>query len=273
MSPPMLAQTYLPPLHVAIQSWLDEGLLDAVEVCPDRYLETEPSAAYLGAILDELGVPYSFHLTEMSLASPDFPARYELERTARALAAFAPVLISEHLSASAVGSFRYDGNLPPVHDEPTLALTLDHLQRIRAAFGDRPLLVENIPCQFEHAASTMSPEAFTLAVVARSGCGLLLDLHNLYVHELERGLDAAAFVAEIPPAAVRELHLAGGHRFAGEGEYLDGHDAAIPARVLELLELALTRFEPALLVVEREANFDDHEGMRRDLEAVRERLR
>nr|WP_255216440.1 DUF692 family multinuclear iron-containing protein [Pseudenhygromyxa sp. WMMC2535] len=247
-------------------------MLDAVEICPDHYLRNPTNAAYLRAVLDTLGVPYSFHFTEMSLASPDFLARYDLEAAAAAMRDFEPALVSEHLSASCVGSFRYDGNLPPVHDAPSLARTVAHIDRVSAALGGRELLVENIPCQFEHAASTMTPEAFTLAAVANSGCGLLLDLHNLHVHERNRGLDAAAFLAEIPPACVRELHLAGGQRFVPSGEYIDGHDASLPGRVLELLELALARFDPAFVVIEREANFDDHEGMRRDLEAVRERI-
>jgi len=274
MTRPLLAQTVVTPLRPLIEDAVRGGLLDAIEIVPDEFLPAPESSDLLARLIDKIGAPYSFHLTQMSLGSADFAARYPLAERARALSRFAPMLISDHLSASSVASFRFEGNLPCIHDERAIAYVSANIRRVREAFVgacEAPFLVENIPCEFEFSASTMSPETFTTRVVEAADCGLLLDLHNLYVHERNRELDAAAFLATLDPGRVHELHLAGGETL-GWGEYVDGHCASIPARVFELLELALDRFAPTLVVLEREHAFDDHAGIIADLERVRELL-
>ncbi|NVB40171.1 DUF692 family protein [Pseudenhygromyxa sp. WMMC2535] len=271
MSRPRLAQTVVTPLRPLIEDAVRGGLLDAVEVVPDEFLGQPAATELLARMLDKIDAPYSFHFTQMSLGSPDFPDRYPLERRAAAIARFEPLMISDHLSAASVGSFAFEGNLPCVHDERGLACVVDNVRAAARAFAagcECPFIVENIPCEFEFAASTMSPEDFTLAVLEGADCGLLLDLHNLYVHERNRGLDAEAFIDTLDPRRVRELHLAGGETLAW-GEYVDGHCASIPARVIELLELTLARCSPTLIVLEREHDFDDHAGIIADLERVR----
>ncbi len=77
------------------------------------------------------------------------------------------------------------------------------------------------------------------AIMARSGCYQLLDLHNIYCNSLNHGLDPFAVIDRVPLARVVEIHVAGGS--SRDGFWMDGHNARVPERVWELLEYVLPR--------------------------------
>jgi hypothetical protein len=103
---------------------------------------------------------------------------------------------------------------------------------------------------FEH--SPLTEWDFLAAVVAGSGCALLLDVNNVYVNAQNLGLDAQAFIAGLPAASVREIHVAG---HARNGALLiDNHGSRVSEPVWDLYRLAIARFGAQPTLVE----WDNH---------------
>ena len=121
------------------------------------------------------------------------------------------------------------------------------------------LLLENVSAYvaFEHA--TLSEWEFLGDVVARSGCALLLDVNNIFVSARNLGLDAQAYIAGLPPASVREIHVAGHSRNAGV--LIDDHGSQVCEEVWELYRLAIARFGPLPTLVEWDNNIPSLETL------------
>ena len=90
------------------------------------------------------------------------------------------------------------------------------------------MLVENVSSYLQFAGSTMAEWEFLAAVVAETGCGLLLDVNNVYVSARNHGFDARAYIAALPAAAIGEIHLAGHDRRPGR---LAARSASTPMRI------------------------------------------
>jgi len=107
----------------------------------------------------------------------------------------------------------------------------------------RPILIENLATYVGFARSTMSEPEFLAALVKRTGCGLLLDINNVYVSAQNMGFDAAEYIAKLPGDAVGEIHLAGHARNETlDGEVLiDNHGSRVPPPVWSLYADATQR--------------------------------
>lgn len=268
---PRLALTYREALRWPIEQAAARGLIDAIEVVPSGFLR-EGQASLLRRRLATLGLPYSFHFIDQSLASADLLDQPDWSRLAAFLAGFEPLCWSDHLTACRAGPLDLEVNLPLAATPEAAAVYAENIRAFRAALPTAaPFLIEQVPTHWTQAGDTLSPIALFRAVLDQSPAGALLDLHNLYCDEVNLGLDAAAALSALPPESVVELHLAGGHRLE-TGFWVDGHDGAVPPRVWALLELALRRFSPQLIVLEREHNFTDLSGIFADLERARDTL-
>ncbi|KIG14009.1 hypothetical protein DB30_07346 [Enhygromyxa salina] len=249
-----------------------EGLVDAIEIVPSGYM-LAGNYRLLRERLAEIGLPYSFHFVEGSLASADFIDNNPCAAMAALLEEFEPIHVSDHLTCARIGSDDLEMNLPILMTDASMAVCVENLAHFRKALAcECPVLIEHVPCYFRFKASTWRPERFFAAVVEQSGCGVLLDLHNLYCDELNQADDCAsgeAFIDALPEGCVTEIHLAGGRRLPG-ADYVDAHDSEVPPRVFELLEYALRHSAPKLLVLEREHRFDAPERVVADLRRIRE---
>ncbi len=109
------------------------------------------------------------------------------------------------------------------------------------------MLLENPSTYVAFAASTMSEIEFLRAVVKRTGCGLLLDVNNVYVSSVNHGFDAAAYIDAFPIEHVGEFHLAG---FAEDRDsdgarlLIDAHGCPVSESVWRLYRRALDRALP-----------------------------
>lgn len=113
----------------------------------------------------------------------------------------------------------------------------------------------------------MSEAEFLTAVLDESGCGLLLDLNNLYANAMNHAYDATAFLDAIPMERVVEVHLAGG---GWEREmYVDSHAAAVGDPVWALLEEVMERSSPRAAILERDSHFPPPEELAREVERAR----
>ncbi|MDX2224180.1 MAG: DUF692 domain-containing protein [Rhodospirillaceae bacterium] len=195
--------------------------------------------------------PISCHGVGMSLGSHAGLDRDHLRRLNDLFGWVRPALVSEHLSWSVVDGVYLNDLLPlPLTEEAldVVARNVDHAQD----FFGRRILVENPSSYLTFAASTMSEPEFLTRLVDRTGCGLLLDVNNVYVSAANNGFDAAAYLARIPPAAVGEIHLAG-HTVQDDGAarvLVDTHSARVCDPVWALYEAALARTGPVPTLIE-----------------------
>jgi uncharacterized protein (UPF0276 family) len=144
---------------------------------------------------------------------------------------------SDHLSFARVGGASgHDHNaglaVPVPYDEDILDLIVDRVSRVRRRIPT-PFLVENSVYYFVMPDQEMTEPQFLNRLTARTGCGLLLDIHNLYVNARNHGFDPLGFLGELDLSRVAEVHIAGGNELAGM--YTDSHAGACPEPVWELL--------------------------------------
>lgn len=189
----------------------------------------------------------SLHGVGLSLGSVGPLDTGHLARLKRLVDRVEPGLVSEHLSWSAAGGRHLNDLLPLPYTEEALAVVCRKVQQTQEALGRR-ILVENISSYLRFRHSTIQEAEFIAQVVARSGCGLLLDVNNVFVSAANHGFDARAFLAAIPAAAVEEIHLAG-HDHA-EGLLIDTHGTRVAAPVWALYRETVARLGPVPTLIE-----------------------
>ncbi len=195
--------------------------------------------------------PLSLHGVGLSLGSAQPLDRRHLHRLATLVRRFEPDLVSEHLSWGAVPGRHLNDLLPLPYTEEALAVVAAHVAEMQDVLG-RQILVENISSYLRFRHSTLGEAQFLAALVAETGCGVLLDVNNVHVSAMNHGFEPVAhlgtFLDAIPAAAVREMHLAGFDR-AGE-LFIDTHGTRVAEPVWQLYRLALGRFGSVPTLIE-----------------------
>ncbi|MGJ9419435.1 DUF692 family multinuclear iron-containing protein [Massilia sp. CMS3.1] len=190
--------------------------------------------------------PVSLHGVGLGLGSARGFSPAHLERVRRLAEQIEPFLVSEHLCWGALRDRHLNDLLPLVLDGAALDLLAARVGRVQDTL-QRQLLVENVSTYVRFRDDAMSEAEFLAALARRTGCGILLDVNNLYVNGRNHGEDALAAIAALPVGSVAEIHL-GGHLDLGE-VVIDHHGAAIAEPVWKLYRAALARFGrvPALI--------------------------
>jgi uncharacterized protein (UPF0276 family) len=194
----------------------------------------------------------SLHGVGLSIGSTDPLSAVHLQRLSALVARLSPAFVSDHLCWSSHRGV-YANDLLPL---PLTSEALEHVVRrvgaVQEALG-RTILLENVSSYFEYDESTFAECDFLAEVARRSGCGLLLDVNNVFVSATNHGFDAFAYLARIPAHAVHELHLAGhvAKRFAdGEELLIDTHSEPVCDAVWALYDAALARFGAVPTLIE-----------------------
>lgn len=209
--------------------------------------------AYLGALREHY--PLSLHGVGLSLGSVD-ALNLEHLRKLRALAnRFEPDLISEHLSWGSVDGRHFHDLLPLPYTEESLAHLVQRVAQAQEVLG-RQLLLEN-PSSYLHYQHSTVPEAEFMAEITRhTGCGILLDVNNVYVSACNHGFNPRDYLKAVPSAAVGEVHLAGFavNRFNNGEILIDTHSRPVDPAVWMLYAEALSRLGPVPTLVEWDAD-------------------
>jgi uncharacterized protein (UPF0276 family) len=202
--------------------------------------------------------PVSLHGVGLSLGSAGPLDRDHLSRLAALVRRVEPALVSEHLSWSIAGGSYLNDLLPLPYTEEALATFSAHVGEMQDALA-RQVLIENPSSYLTYAHSTIPEWEFLAAVVARSGCGLLLDVNNVHVSAHNHGFDAGRYLVALPAAAVQEIHLAGhARRRVGAVELLiDDHGSAVPPPVWALYDAALAHCGPVPTLIEWDTDVPD----------------
>jgi uncharacterized protein len=191
--------------------------------------------------------PISLHGVGLSLGSADRLAEAHLAKLKRLVDRVEPALVSEHLCWGGVGGVHFNDLLPLPYTGATLALLADRVDRVQSTLGRR-ILLENLSAYVEFRDSDMTETAFLAELARRTGCGLLLDVNNLYVNAINFGFDPVARLAELDASAIGQIHLAG--HAAVDDCLVDTHGARVGDPVWALYAEACRRFGPRPTLIE-----------------------
>jgi hypothetical protein len=203
--------------------------------------------------------PVSLHGVCMSIGGPQRIDAAHLRRFAALAKRYEPALVSEHLAWSTHETTYFNDLLPLPYTEATLAQVAEHLDQVQEAIG-RPILLENPSTYVLFRDSTMSETDFIREVARRSGCGLLLDVNNVFVSATNHGFSALDYLSDFPLDWVGEIHLAGhAKQTDDEGELLliDSHDGPVADAVWTLFDIVAGRCGPIPTLVEWDSKIPD----------------
>ena len=203
--------------------------------------------------------PVSLHGVCMSIGGLQPLDEDHLRRFKRLVERYEPALVSEHLAWSTHQTTYYNDLLPLPYTEATLAHVADHIEEVQEAIG-RPILIENPSTYVVFPESTMSETEFIRELVRRSGCGLLLDVNNVFVSATNHGYAALDYLADFSLYNVSEIHLAG-HAEQSDDEdellLIDSHDGPVGDAVWKIYEIVIGRTGPIPTLVEWDSKIPD----------------
>jgi uncharacterized protein (UPF0276 family) len=262
------AGTSFKPEH--LQAIVVEGKRDRFfEVHAENYMGAGgPPHAALSRIRQDY--PVSLHGVCMSIGGPQPLDRGHLQRFKALVERYEPALVSEHLAWSTHGTTYLNDLLPLPYTAATLARVADHVDQVQEATG-RQLLLENPSTYLIFPESTMSETSFIADLVRRTGCGLLLDINNVFVSATNHGFAARDYLADFPLEHVGEIHLAGHTRHADdEGELLliDSHDRPVADAVWKLFDHVIGQCGPVPTLVEWDSDLPDWAGLKAEADAA-----
>ena len=198
--------------------------------------------------------PLSLHGVGLSIGGESALDLHHLDKLAALLDRYAPQSFSEHLAWACHGDVFLNDLLPVPYTLTTLQRVCDHIDQVQAHLKRR-MLLENPATYIEFAATTMAEAEFIGEIVRRTGCGLLLDVNNVYVSCTNHNRDPHAYIRALPHMAVGEIHLAGFAREqdgAGDPLLIDTHGAPVAQEVWQLYAYALEHCGPVATLIERD---------------------
>ena len=225
------------------------------EVHAENYMGAGgPPHRYLTQIRDSY--PLSLHGVGLSIGADQPLDRDHLQRLKKLIDRYAPALFSEHLAWSSHEEAFFNDLLPTPYTNETLTRVSEHIDEIQDTLG-RQMLLENPSTYLAFAESTWSEIDFIAEAVRRTGCGLLLDVNNVYVASTNQQWDPIRYIEDFPLAAVQEIHLAGHARETDEKDrplLIDTHDRPVGKIVWDLFEHALARLGATPTLIEWDAD-------------------
>jgi uncharacterized protein len=225
------------------------------EVHAENYMGAGgPPHRYLSAIRERY--PLSLHGVGLSIGADRPLDKGHLQRLKELIERYRPGLFSEHLAWSSHDSSFLNDLLPVPYTAETLTRVVEHVDQVQNALG-RQMLLENPSTYLAFAESTYSEIDFIAEVVRRTGCGLLLDVNNVYVASTNQQWDPFAYIGAYPLAHVREIHLAGYTREAddkGRPLLIDTHNRPVDEIVWHLYAHAVALIGPVPTLIEWDAD-------------------
>jgi uncharacterized protein len=193
--------------------------------------------------------PVAMHGVSMSLASVHGIRQDYLIQLKDLADRINPIWISDHLCWTGVHGRNLHDLLPLPFTKEALKVVQQNLHQVQDALK-QPLVIENISSYLQFEESEMSEWEFLTELTRTTGCKLLFDVNNWYVHAFNLGFDAKQTLLQLPGDCVQQFHLAG-HTDNGD-HLIDTHDAVVCDPVWELYKEALLHFGPVPTMIERD---------------------
>ncbi|MGE3319513.1 MAG: DUF692 domain-containing protein [Candidatus Berkiella sp.] len=231
---------------------------EIIETRPDIGWFEIHSENYFGAggqplhYLDQISsnYPLSIHTVGLSLGSKDELKLLHLSKLKKLVNRYSPIFVSEHLCWSSIGRQHLHDLLPLPYTEESMSIIISHINQVQE-YLNRQILIENISSYLQYVHSTIIEYEFITEIANRTGCGILLDISNLYVNSVNHGWDADIYLQEVPVDLVQEIHLGGftENHFDKGSILIDSHNNPVSLQVWQLYHRALQRFgyKPTLI--------------------------
>jgi uncharacterized protein (UPF0276 family) len=193
--------------------------------------------------------PVALHGVSMSIGSADGLDGAYLKRLRALVDEIEPLFVSDHLSWSRIEGFNSHDLLPLPYTAEALNLVCANIARAQDAMG-RSMLIENPSTYIDFAGADMTEWQFLDTMAQRTGCGLLLDVNNVFVSASNHGFDAIEYLDGVPHDRVRQIHLAGHSQ--GADLLIDTHDKPVPASVWDLYAHVVPKLGAVATMIERD---------------------
>lgn len=252
-----------------------EHRLDFFEVHAENFMrDGGPPHRWLAAFSEQY--PLSMHGVCLSIGGRGPLDKEHLDRLARLVDRYKPALVSEHLAWSSDGGVFLNDLLPPPMTRVALDRLCRHVDEVQSRLGRR-ILIENPSRYLSWSCNEMPEPDFLNGMAQRTGCGLLLDINNVFVSASNAGFDADAYVDAIDASTVGEIHLAGHaiDHFDNIVIRIDNHGDHVCAEVISLYERFVRRAGPRPTLFEWDTNvpaFETLSAGAQRAKAVMERL-
>lgn len=221
------------------------------EVHAENYMGAGgPPHAHLGKLREDYAL--SIHGVGLSIGSMQPLDRGHLARLKTVCDRYEPESFSEHLAWSTHDTVFFNDLLPLPYTEATLVQVAQHVDEVQNTLK-RQMLLENPATYLLFEESTIEETDFLAEVARRTGCGLLLDVNNVFVASTNHHMDPRDYLARFPVQWVREIHLSGHSETvddAGARLLIDSHDTPVKDPVWALYEELITRTGPIASLVE-----------------------
>ncbi|MFL9827421.1 DUF692 domain-containing protein [Rhodoplanes sp. SY1] len=251
----------------------DAAPLGFVEIHAENYMGAGgPPHAMLGALRERYAL--SIHGVGLSIGAMRPLDPEHLARLAALCARHPPASFSEHLAWSSHDAVYYNDLLPLPYTTETLARVCEHVDTVQTALR-RQMLLENPSTYVLFETSTIAETDFLREVARRTGCGLLLDVNNVFVSATNHGTSAETYLKDFPLEHVREIHL-GGHAEAvddtGAPLLIDAHGTPVADPVWTLYAQVIARTGPLPSLIEWDNDVPDWPVLRAEAERARAML-
>jgi len=210
--------------------------------------------------------PVALHGVSMSIGSATGLDPFYLMRLRQLVDRIDPLFLSDHLCWTGVDGFNSHDLLPMPYTEEALATVCSNISRAQEALG-RQILVENPSSYVTFDESVMAECDFLREMALRSGCGLLLDVNNVFVSAANHGFDPISYIDALKGLPVRQMHLAG-HDDSGP-IIIDTHDRQVCDQVWDLYRHAARTFPTAATMIERDDDIPMLDDLLRELDQAR----
>lgn len=217
--------------------------------------------------------PVSLHGVGLSLGRADDLDQQHLRQLKALVSDVQPAFVSEHLAWSAYSHIHLPDLLPLPLTNAAMQVMVLHVEQMQEAVG-RQILIENPSNYLLFDKLEWEETDFLNELCQRSGCGILLDVNNVYVSSVNLDRDAQAYIRDIKPGHVHQLHLAGHTQVQGQHEevLIDTHNAPVRSEVWELLECTIDHLGVKPSLIEWDSDFPDFNVLIEETEQLRRTL-
>jgi uncharacterized protein (UPF0276 family) len=244
-----------------------------LEVHAENYMGAGgPPHAQLAALREHFAL--SVHGVGLSIGSMRTLDRDHLARLKQLCDRYAAESFSEHLAWSSHDDVYLNDLLPLPYTEQTLARVAEHVDEVQTTLG-RQMLLENPATYLRFAESTIPEVDFLSEISARTGCGLLLDVNNVFVSASNHATQPSSYLDSFPLHRVKEIHL-GGHLEetddAGAPLLIDTHGNPVAEAVWTLFAQVIARTGPIATLIEWDNDVPDWPTLRAEAVVARDIL-
>lgn len=244
--------------------------VDWIEVVSENYLPWPGNGFDPSILLLErfrLNLPVALHGVSMNLGSADELDLNYMRRLKMLIERIEPFVVSDHLAWTGVDGQNLHDLLPVPYTQEALETMVRKIEQAQMFLG-RQLLIENPSTYLRFASNDMSETDFLNELIGRTGCGLLLDINNVYVNSVNHGHNPIDWLKKINTNSIGQIHLAG-HSDLG-GFLVDTHDAPVCDQVWEVYRWLMKNVDIKHVMIERDGHIPEWDDFEKELKRLGE---